>query len=303
MKRVLALVLAGGQGKRMDILCHVRPKPALPFAGRFRVIDFVLSNCVHSRINNIAVLVDYQRSYMANYLRRWHLANASTMDFHILDPKAGSYRGTADAVYQNLEFIRRFPSDTVLILAGDHVYKMDYHQMLDFHERTRADVTIGVHSVPIEQAHRFGIVTTDAEGRIVDFVEKPKLPHSNLTSMGIYVFNKQVLAERLTEDAERIDSPHDFGYAVIPSMVNRDKVFAYEFDGYWQDIGTAQAYYWSNMELIRQQPSFTLDSSKPVFTDLGDLPLPRISPQGSVDTFPVLKFLFLPPISPHRCLF
>ena len=266
MKQTLAMVLAGGRGKRMDILCQVRPKPALPFAGRFRVIDFSLSNCVYSQIQNIVILTDYQRSQMAKYLRGWYLNNPGHNEFHVLEPRAGSYKGTADAVYQNLDYLKETDADEVLILAGDHVYKMDYRQMLAFHEQVKADVTVGVISVPIEEAHRFGIVTVDPGGRVVNFVEKPKYPQSNLVSMGIYVFNKRVMCERLTEDAVRADSPHDFGYAILPGMVQRDRVFAYKFNDYWRDIGTAAAYYEANMEIMSQRARFSLDGSWPILT-------------------------------------
>lgn len=191
MSRVLAMILAGGRGERMDILCYERPKPALPFAGRFRVIDFSLSNCIHSGISDVAVLTDYRRSEMADYLRRWHSSNASLKNLAILEPQNGSYKGTADAVYQNLDYLDKYGADKVLILAGDHIYKMDYRNLLDYHEQVKADVSVGVVPVPIEQAHRFGIVATDAEGRIVDFIEKPRVPKSNLVSMGIYVFSRE----------------------------------------------------------------------------------------------------------------
>ncbi len=282
MDNALAIILAGGRGKRMDILCRGRPKPALPFAGTYRVIDFVLSNCIHSRISDIAVMVDYQRSRMAEYLRQWCLVNGDFSNFRTLEPRAGSYLGTADAVYRNLDFLKKQKTDTVLILAGDHVYKMDYRHMLSFHERCKADVTVGVISVPIEQAHRFGIVAANNEGRIVDFVEKPRIPRSNLVSMGIYVFDKQVLIERLVEDAAKPNSPHDFGYAVIPAMINRDRAYAYQFAGYWQDIGTKEAYYEANMELIRQQPSFSLDSGWPILTEKDVLRETQKSEQGTI---------------------
>ena len=282
MQNVLAMILAGGHGKRMDILCHERPKPILPFAGGFRVIDFSLSNCIHSQIDRVAVLADHQRSHIANYLRRWNLINASGRSFHILEPTTDFYKGTADAVYQNLEHVQRNRADRVLVLAGDHIYKMDYRRMLAFHDRVKADVTVGVARVPIEQARRFGTVTTDASGRITDFVEKSGTPLSDLVSMGIYVFNTEALAKRLIEDAALPNSPHDFGYAVIPDMVKRDRVCAFKFEDYWQDIGTIEAYYRTNMELILERPSFSLDGGWPVLTENNRLSPPVIPEQGSV---------------------
>lgn len=272
MKQALAMVLAGGKGKRMDILCKERAKPALPFAGRFRVIDFSLSNCIHSQIRYIAVLIDYQRSQMANYLRRWCLSNANLDKFRILEPRTGSYKGTADAVYQNLDYVKRNKTDLVLVLAGDHIYKMDYREMLAFHEQVKADATIGVVPVPVEEAHRFGIVTVDSEGKIVDFVEKPRLPQSNLVSMGIYVFDRDILCERLVEDAAWPSSPHDFGYAILPEMVRRHRVFAFKFNDYWRDIGTAVAYYETNIHSCNGQAPLSLNGGWPILTEEQGLP-------------------------------
>ena len=283
MKRMSAVILAGGRGKRMGILCQERPKSTLPFAGRFRVIDFSLSNCTHSGIGNIAVLTDFQCPYIADYLdgvASW--IPVSHEGLRVLKPKVGSYQGTADAVYQNCEYLQRNGADVILILAADHVYKMDYRKMLDFHKQAAADVTVGVVSVPIEKARRFGIVTASADGRIIDFAEKPEVPASNLASMGIYIFNREVLLERLIEDAVKPSSPHDFGYAIIPKMVDQDKVFAYKFNGYWQDIGTPEAYYEANMELTREPPSFSLNGRWPILTKDDNLPSPKISQQGSV---------------------
>jgi glucose-1-phosphate adenylyltransferase len=282
MERALAMVLAGGRGKRMDILCNEKPKPALPFAGSFRVIDFSLSNCVHSQIRRFAVLVDYQRSNIANYLRRWRLVNAGYNEVHVLEPKIGSYLGTADAIYQNLDYLEEYEPEDVLLLAGDHIYKMDYRHMLAWHKQINADVTIGVINVLAEQTHRFGIVTTDSEGKIVDFAEKPAIPQSGLASMGIYIFKRQVLVQRLIEDAAQSDSLHDFGYSIVPGMIKRDRVFAYRFNGYWQDIGTIEAYYQANMELTSRMPSFSLDGSWPILTGNSTLPPPKLSHQGSI---------------------
>jgi len=274
------MVLAGGRGKRMDDLCYGRPKPALPFAGRHRVIDFTLSNCVHSQIRRVAALLDYRRLEMAVYLKHWQAANP--MDkVDSLMPRRGSYLGTADAVYQNLDYLDDSSVDEVVVLAGDHVYRMDYRYMVDFHRRSGADLTIGVAAVPIEQAHRFGIVAADSAGRVVAFVEKPEVPPGNLTSMGIYVFNRRVLAERLAEDAAHPDSPHDFGYAIIPNMVRRDRVFVYRFDGFWQDIGNIEAYYQCNMQLTGARPALRLEADWPVLSENLDWPPAVITPEGS----------------------
>ena len=282
MDNTAAIILAGGRGKRMDILCHTRPKPALPFAGRFRVIDFSLSNCIHSGINNIAVLTDYQRSYMADYIRQWCRFNAGPTQCHVLEPETGSYFGTADAVYRNLDYFNQYNVDTVLVLASDHVYKFDYRRMLAFHREVAADVTVGILPVPIEDTHRFGTVSLDASGRITDFLEKSLMSRSNLASMGIYIFNRRVLAKHLIEDAENPASLHDFGHSLLPDMVKRDKVFAYRFEGYWQDIGTVQAYYEANMELTKKQPSFSLNSTEPVMTYEPPFSPPNEGPRAAI---------------------
>ncbi len=280
MDGVAVMLLAGGQGRRMDALCLARPKPALPFAGSYRVIDFTLSNCQHSEFRRVGALVDYRRLDMAAYLEDWQAANrTATVD--VLMPRKGSYLGTADAVYQNLEYIDSVGADLVLVLAGDHVYRMDYRYMVDFHRRTGADLTIGVASVPVEQAHRFGIVSVDDTGRVVGFVEKPEVPAGNLTSMGIYVFNRRALEKRLSQDAGVAGSPHDFGYAIIPNMVRRDRVFAYQFDGFWQDIGTAESYYQCSMQLTGADPELRLDAEWPILSQQCDLPPAVVFPEGS----------------------
>jgi glucose-1-phosphate adenylyltransferase len=275
MNKITSVILAGGQGKRMDILCHGRAKPGLPFAGQFRIIDFTLSNCIHSGISDIAVLIDYQRSYMADYLRAWNTANSGRYSLAILAPKAGSYRGTADAVYQNRHHLIKHGSPCVLVLAADHVYKMDYRAMLAYHHNKVADVTVGVIPVPIEQAHRFGIVQSDIKGRIADFIEKPKYPPSNLVSMGIYIFNKDVLFEQLEEDSRDEYSRHDFGHNILPKIIKKYRVFAYTYNDYWQDIGTVEAYYQASMELTRRLPLYTLDSNWPIHTRDRTVPYPQ----------------------------
>jgi glucose-1-phosphate adenylyltransferase len=278
----VAMILAGGQGKRMDLLCRLRPKPALPFAGKLHVIDFTLSTCVHSQIKRIGVLVDYQRNYMADYLKEWAAANAGSAVISVLPPEMSSYAGTADAVYCNIAYLDSPTCDRVLILAGDHVYRMDYRQMLSFHEKVQADATVGVMRVPIEEANRFGTVVTDKESKIQEFVEKSPRPLSTLASMGIYIFNKDTLIKRLAKDSGIQNSLHDFGHSILPGMVKCDRVFAYEFKEYWQDIGTVEAYYRANMELLVASPRFSLDSNWPVLTDYNALPMPEASLDGKV---------------------
>ncbi len=264
MNNVTAMILAGGQGKRMGILCYGRPKAILPFAGQYRVIDFSLSNCIYSDINPIAVLVDHQREVILDYLGEWNRFNTDYGKLHVLEPKNGLYKGTADAVYQNLDYIKDSGNEAVLVLASDHVYRMDYRKMFQFHRKMGADATIGVVTVPIEQAQRFGIVSLNTKGRVADFVEKPTTPRSNLASMGIYIFNRRVLLEHLIEDSTQSSSLHDLGHTIIPEMVKRKKVFGYTFDGYWQDIGTIETYYAAHMELIREFPSIRLNDHQPI---------------------------------------
>jgi len=281
-KKEVALILAGGRGKRMDILCDLRPKPVLPFAGRFRVIDFSTSNCIHSQIADIAVLVDYQQERMVEYLTGWHSLHGGAANLRILPPGVGSYAGTADAVYQNLDYLEKRGTDTVLILAGDHVYKMDYRKMMAFHHKMKADVTVAVVRMPMEETHRFGTVEVDAEGRIKEFKEKSSISRSNLASMGIYVFNKDRLASRLSEDAAEPGSLHDFGYNILPRIIKADRVFAYEFKGYWHDIGTVKAYYEANMELLAPRPSFSLSGDWPILNESNTLPVYRASQKGGI---------------------
>ncbi len=259
MAKTTALILAGGRGTRMDMLCYLRPKPALPFAGKFRVIDFSLSNCIHSYISDIGVLVDHKRADMSAYLNEWYMANRESVSLSILPPQ-GSYAGTADAVYQNLDYLEKEDADTVIVLAGDHIYKMDYREMIAFHHAMNADVTIGVVSVQPEETHRFGTVTMDSGGQIREFVEKSSYSLSNMASMGIYIFKRELLTTHLKEDTTDAQSLHDFGYNILPRMVKKDRVFGYRYDGYWQDIGTMEAYYQANMELLVERPRFSLNS-------------------------------------------
>jgi len=267
MGKMIAAILAGGKGTRMDIFCQVRPKPALPFAGKYRFIDFCLSNCLHSKIADVAVLVDYRRGELVDYLNRWQNGNSVNTSIAVLEPmNNGVYTGTANAIYQNLEYLRKHPADKILIMPSDLAYKMDYRKMLAFHEKSKADVTVGVVPVPIEEAHRFGTLTLDDNGYVNEYVEKPDIPTSNLVSMGIYIFNKETLIRRLIRDASESSSLHDFGYSIIPAMVGEERVFAYRFDSFWRDVGTIDAYYDTSMELTGPKPRFSLTGTWPVLT-------------------------------------
>jgi glucose-1-phosphate adenylyltransferase len=261
MKRTLAVILAGGEGARLSILSEERAKPAVPFAGKFRIIDFALSNCVNSDIDNVAVLTQYNPRSLSDHIgsgRPWDL-DRSMGGIRILPPYIGRrktsewYRGTADAVLQNMSVVDRAPGDVVVVLAGDHVYKMDYSPFTAFHRRRRADVTIGVRRVPLAEASRMGILAMDEGGRITEWHEKPKQPTSDLASMGVYVFSKRALHQWLDEGRP------DFGAHVIPAMIEGGaRVFGYRFDGYWQDVGTIHSYWEANMALLEDRPQLDL---------------------------------------------
>ncbi len=268
MSKVLAVILAGGQGERLSLLSQKRAKPAVPFAGKYRIIDFVLSNCVNSGILDVAVLTQYRPHSLHDHIgigKPWDL-DRQKGGVHLLQPylrhqESDWYQGTADAVYQNLNFILESRCDYVLILAGDHIYRMDYGPMLAFHQQRGADVTLGAVVVPLEEGSRFGILETDAAGRVVSFEEKPSSPRGTLGSMGIYVFDRETLIRVLIEDAQAAEtiSLHDFGRNIIPSMVARNEgVYAYPFTGYWQDVGTVQSYWEAHMALLADRPAFDL---------------------------------------------
>jgi glucose-1-phosphate adenylyltransferase len=270
MSKVLAVILAGGQGERLSLLSQKRAKPAVPFAGKYRIIDFALSNCVNSGIFDVVVLTQYRPHSLNDHIgigRPWDL-DRQQGGIHLLQPYVGRgdadwYQGTADAVYQNLSFILESPCDYVLILAGDHIYRMDYGPMLAFHQQRNAAATLGAVVVPLEEGHRFGILETDAEGRVISFEEKPKQPRGTLGSMGIYVFNRETLIDVLLEDARAAEagtpSQHDFGRNIIPGMVARGEgIYAYPFTGYWQDVGTIQSYWEAHMNLLGDHPAFDL---------------------------------------------
>jgi glucose-1-phosphate adenylyltransferase len=266
MKRVVALVLAGGQGDRLSVLSEERAKPAVIFGGRYRIIDFALSNIVNSGITRVGVLTQYRPRSLNDHIgigRSWDLDRAGG-GVTLLQPYLGRdssdwYRGTADAVFQNIYFLEESRADLVLILAGDHVYKMNYDDLLAYHLEKGADVTVPLYQVPVEEAHRYGVLTTDDDGRIVEWDEKPDRPRSNLISMGIYVFNRQTLIERLIADARR-DTTHDFGRDIVPAMVDEPetRVYGYSFNDYWRDVGTIESYYDANMDLLEDLPALNL---------------------------------------------
>ena len=286
MKSILAVILAGGEGERLSILSGVRAKPAVPFGGKYRIIDFTLSNCVNSDVDNIVVLTQYNPRSLNDHIgagRPWDLDRTSG-GIRLLQPYIARgrpnewYRGTADAVLRNIEVVRQAPGDTVLILAGDHIYKMDYQPFLAAHRRHRADVTIAVRTVPMEDAHRFGIVTLDESDRVIDWQEKPRLPKSNLVSMGIYVFSKRALLRWLDE------ARTDFGAHVIPAMLEGGaRAFGYRFDGYWQDVGTIESYWQANMDLLDERPELDLyDTGWLIHTRSEERAPAKIGPTASV---------------------
>jgi len=298
LRRTLALVLAGGRGSRLKQLTDWHAKPAIPFAGKFRIIDFTLSNCINSGIRRIGVLTQYKAHSLIQHIQRgWGFLRGEFNEFIELLPAQQRtegenwYKGTADAVFQNLDIIRDHAPDYVLILAGDHVYKMDYGKMLAEHIAKNAAVTVACIEVPIEKANGFGVMSVDDEGYIVRFQEKPEnpepipdMPHMALASMGIYIFNAELLDELLVKDAVQAGSEHDFGKDVIPSLVGRVNVVAHRFqdscvmdggaeEAYWRDVGTLDAYWEANIDLCRVTPALNLyDNNWPIWTDQAQLP-------------------------------
>ena len=266
-KDCVAMILAGGQGSRLGALTKNVAKPAVPFGGKYRIIDFPLSNCVHSGINTVGVLTQYQPLELNRYIGNgnpWDL-DRSHGGVYVLPPyqsaKAGEwYKGTANAIYQNLSFLESFKPENVLILSGDHIYKMHYGEMLKAHKESGAAVTIAVMPVPWEEASRFGIMNVDEEGTITDFEEKPAEPKSNLASMGIYIFTYEVLKKYLEADERDPSSANDFGKNIIPTMLeNGEKMVSYRFEGYWKDVGTIHSLWEANMDLVDQPPKFDLN--------------------------------------------
>ena len=282
-KRCIAMLLAGGQGSRLKVLTQNTAKPAVPFGGKYRIIDFPLSNCVNSGIDTVGILTQYQPLELNEYIgngQPWGL-NKSHRCAQILPPyerhdkKSGWYKGTANAIYQNIAFIERYQPEFVVILSGDHIYKMDYSDMVRFHEKSGAACTIAVRDVPLEEASRFGILNTNPDGAIYEFEEKPKHPKSTNASMGIYVFNWEVLRAALLADEEDPNSSNDFGKNIIPNLLQAGhKMMAYTFQGYWKDVGTIDSLWEANMELLGKEPAFDIrgDESTRIFARNNALP-------------------------------
>lgn len=292
MSNVLAIIMAGGAGTRLSVLSEERSKPAVPFAARYRIIDFTLSNCVNSGIYNISVLTQYRPRSLNDHIgvgKPWDLDRARG-GIRLLQPYQARgrelwYGGTADAVYQNLDDIREQRADQVLILSGDHIYKMDYRPMLRFHQEKNADLTVGVMNVPLEETDRFGIMSVDADMRIHAFFEKPKKrDKGTLASMGIYVFNAQNLADQL-EAGSKVHVDLDFGKHVIPNMIEKGRVFAYPFEGYWVDVGTIQSYWETNLAFLAPTPPLNLyDLNWIIHTKSSERPPVKVGLQGQILT-------------------
>ena len=274
---MLAMILAGGRGSRLHDLTQKVAKPAVSYGGKYRIIDFPLSNCANSGIDVVGVLTQYESILLNSYVaagRRWGL-DAKDSGVYVLPPREKSdanldvYRGTADAISQNIDFIDTYSPEHVLILSGDHIYKMNYARMLAFHKESKADATIAVIEVPMKEASRFGIMNTDETGRIVEFEEKPEHPKSNLASMGIYIFNWKLLRKTLLADMKNADSSHDFGKDIIPALLNDEKkLCAYKYKGYWKDVGTIDSLWEANMDLLDKNNALDLnDPAWKIYTE------------------------------------
>ena len=291
-KKCVAMLLAGGQGSRLYALTQKVAKPAIPYGGKNRFIDFPLSNCINSGIDTVGVLTQYQPMVLNEYIGNGQPWDLDKMHggVHVLPPyqtAAGAswYEGTANAIYQNMAFIERYDPEYVIVLGGDHIYKMDYSKMLDYHIANNADSTIAVIDVPRSEASRFGIMTCDEEGRIVDFTEKPKEPKSTLASMGIYVFSWEKLRKYLIENENANTGSKDFGKDIIPAMLaNDERLFAYEFEGYWKDVGTLDSLWEANMDLL--SPSVPLNLYDPnwkVYSRHNNMPPQYIGKNANVE--------------------
>ena len=292
-KRCIAMLLAGGQGSRLKVLTEKTAKPAVPFGGKYRIIDFPLSNCVNSGIDTVGILTQYQPLELNEYigngqpwgLNKTHSCAQVLPPYERFDKKSGWYKGTANAIYQNIDFIDRFDPDYVVILSGDHIYKMDYADMVAYHEKHNASCTIAVRNVPLKEASRFGILNTNPDNSIYEFEEKPKKPKSTNASMGIYVFNWSVLKAALIEDEDTPGSSNDFGKNIIPTLLNSGhKMMAYPFDGYWKDVGTIESLWEANMELLGKEPEFNIrgDERTKIYARNNALPSSYIDEEAKI---------------------
>lgn len=291
-KECIAMLLAGGQGSRLGALTSNVAKPAVSFGGKFRIIDFALSNCANSNVNTVGVLTQYRPYLLHSYIGTGEAWNLDERDggVSILPPYATQtggawYEGTADAVTQNIGYIEQNDPEYVLILSGDQLYRMDYADMLATHKKNNADLTIAVMPVPWEEASRFGIITADDEGRITKFTEKPKKPDSNLASMGIYIFTTDLLLEALREDAVDQTSEHDFGKNIIPKLLGDGKrLYTYEFNGFWRDVGTISSYQETSMDLLGPNPAFDIyDDEFPIMSNASTRPPSFVGRNGEVE--------------------
>ncbi len=265
-KEIVAMLLAGGKGTRLGVLTNNLAKPAVPFGAEYRLIDFPLSNCSNSGINTVGILTQYEPLILNSYIGNgssWELdrndGGLTVLPPYLHDEGGGWYKGTADAVYHNINYIDRYNPEYVLVLSGDHIYKMDYSKMLDFHKEKGATASIAVIEVPWKETHRFGIMNTNDNNKIIEFQEKPEEAKNNLASMGIYIFNWKILKEHLIKDSKDPDSDGDFGKNIIPSLIKDDySVYAYEYDGYWMDVGTIESYWKAHMDLIHKDAGLDL---------------------------------------------
>ena len=288
----VAMLLAGGQGSRLGVLTKKIAKPAVPYGGKYRIIDFPLSNCVNSGIDIVGILTQYQPLELNDYVgsgKPWDLDRIDG-GVHILPPyqksKGGDwYKGTANAIYQNIHFIEKYDPEYVLVLSGDHIYKMDYSEMINAHKQTGADCTIAVMEVPFEEAPRFGIMNTKEDGTVYEFEEKPANPKSNLASMGIYVFSWDKMRTYLIEDEKNKASHNDFGKEIIPAMLSSgEKLMAYRFEGYWKDVGTVESLWDANLDLLNPKLDLKLDSADwKIYSRTGWLPPQYISEKSQVE--------------------
>lgn len=290
-KKTVAMLLAGGQGSRLGVLTKHRAKPAVTYGGKYRIIDFPLSNCIHSGIDTVGVLTQYEPLELNAYIGTgapWDLDSMSGGAFvlppYVKGERGEWYTGTANAIFQNMYFIDQFDPDYILVLSGDHIYKMDYSEMINFHIEKGADATIAVIRVPLEEASRFGIMNTEEDLKIVEFEEKPKVPKNDMASMGVYVFDWKKVKDYLTKDSKDEKSSNDFGKNIIPAMLkNNEKLYAYPFDGYWKDVGTISSLWEANMELLQEHPALDLyDDTWRIFSRNPNMPPHYVSEDAKV---------------------